>query len=172
MPLDDLDNLDSLDGLDNLDALDALDKLDGPQTPQPTGPRAAAGENGVEAGPLEQESQEELSELLQGFKQRARNEQERFDHATQSDFWVTAVFQTFEQAQAFRAAIGQPAQKYVDGYAVAKHLGIELPPADVSYNTGSRQDLKLIALITPGSGDADLSDVDDLSGLGDDEDGL
>ena len=152
-------NFDDLDTLDSLDALDSLDSLDAPTGPQPLEPRAHMTPSGPERGPLEEEAQQEMSEKLSGFKARAKAEAERMEQATQADYWFTAVFQTMEQASAFRAALGLPEHKYIDGYALARALNIELPPADVRFKDVERQDRKLIELIAPRDEQADLLDA-------------
>jgi hypothetical protein len=132
---DELDNLDGLDALDNLDALDGLDALDFDDTPRALAPSIPTE---VPAGEIEQATADELSELLGGFKARAKAEQKRFELATDSEYWFAVCFQTREQKDAFLEAVDwyQHGDKYLDGAFVAKQLNIKLPSADVPYNTG------------------------------------
>lgn len=93
---------------------------------------------------IETDVEEELSELLAGFKGRAKDENRRFMLATDSEYWFAVCFQTREQKEAFLTAMQWIAQgdKYLDGQWVAKQLGVQLPPADLRYNTG-KSDRKL-----------------------------
>lgn len=72
----------------------------------------------------------ELNSVRESFAERARRDQERWNYNCDSDFFSVLVFQTSEQAAAFHAAIGAPAEeKYINGILLAERLGIELPPA-------------------------------------------
>ena len=97
---------------------------------------------------IEEAPEEELSELLAGFKSRAREENRRFLVAVDSEFWFAICFQTREQKDAFLKATrwAQQGDKYLDGQWVAKQLAIDLPPADIRYNVG-KTDRKLNELI-------------------------
>jgi len=68
------------------------------------------------------------SELLQGFKDRAAAEQQRLIEVTDSEYWVCMCFQTREQKDEFLAKLNLDAlgDKYIDGMAVAKILGVTL----------------------------------------------
>lgn len=96
----------------------------------------------------EEMAAEEMSEVLQGFKDRAQQEQKRFVQATDSEFWFALCFQTREQKEEFlRKWLGSLdlGDKYLDGMQVAAKLGIklesEVPPMPKLHN-----DPKLAAL--------------------------
>ena len=87
----------------------------------------------VDAGPprpdqVEAEAMAEVSELLQGFRQRERNEQQRFEDATDTEYWFALCFQTREQKEQFLHAMGwfELGDKYIDGMAAAERAGVEL----------------------------------------------
>lgn len=76
----------------------------------------------------EQMAAEEVSELLQGFRNRERNEQQRFEDATDTEYWVALCFQTREQKEQFLHAIGwyELGDKFIDGMAAAEKANITL----------------------------------------------
>lgn len=85
-------------------------------------------------GDVEVDSANELSALLTGFRERARQENDRFTLATDSEFWFSIGFKSREQKETFLAALEwlQFGDKYLDGTAVAHALGIILPPVQLS----------------------------------------
>ncbi|WP_339139089.1 hypothetical protein [Kerstersia gyiorum] len=84
----------------------------------------------------------DLSALEEGFRKRAKDEGRRFALATDTEYWTCLCFQTREQKEAFLAALKllPLGDKYINGEDAAHLLGIELPPADVPYNTSARID--------------------------------
>lgn len=98
-----------------------LNKSTGPKlkgkAPEPEQPKNA-----------EADSLAELSEVLDGFKQRAEREQERFVDATDSEYWIAVCFQTRAQKEEFLEKLGLLADgdKYLDGLLVARKLGITI----------------------------------------------
>lgn len=81
-------------------------------------------------GPEEAEAEAlaEVSEILTGFRGRAKREDQRFVDATDSEYWVAVCFQTREQKDEFlqKARLADLGDKYLDGMAVARILGIRL----------------------------------------------
>lgn len=81
-------------------------------------------------GPEEAEAEAlaEVSEILSGFRGRAKREDQRFVDATDSEYWVAVCFQTREQKDEFlqKARLADLGDKYLDGMAVARILGIRL----------------------------------------------
>ena len=77
---------------------------------------------------------EELSALLDGFKQRAAREDDRFDLATDSENWFCVAFQSREQKEKFLQALGWLAcgDKYLDGVALAQHGSIDIGTVELS----------------------------------------
>lgn len=77
---------------------------------------------------LESEAAAESNEILESFKQRAANENERLLDATDSEFWVAVCFQTREQKDEFlrKSGLQKIGDKYLDGIKVAKQMGIAL----------------------------------------------
>ena len=97
----------------------------------------------------EEAATQEVSAVLAAFKQRAKNEQERFLLATDSEYWIGVCFQTRAQKEAFLLGVNllQHGDKYIDGELLAKRMGIALPAADVPYNVSARPDKKLAAMV-------------------------
>ncbi|MDR0275917.1 MAG: hypothetical protein LBI48_11390 [Burkholderiaceae bacterium] len=84
----------------------------------------------------------DLAAVESGFKKRAKDENLRFALATDSEYWACLCFQTREQKEAFLSALKLLAlgDKYIDGQQAAKVLGIDLPAANVPYNTSGKID--------------------------------
>ena len=95
-----------------------------------------------QTGDAETDCAADLSELQAGFRKRAKDEGRRFEQATDTEYWACLCFQTREQKEAFLKALNLLAigDKYLDGQEVARVLGVELPSADVPYNTSSKID--------------------------------
>lgn len=89
-------------------------------------------------GDVEADSQAEVNEILTGFKDRAKAEQDRFALATDSEFWVAMCFQSREQKEVFLKALNwlQYGDKYIDGCSIADAIGIELPEVRLPKPTG------------------------------------
>ncbi len=90
-----------------------------------------------------------LGELESAFMQRAKREGDRFELATDSEYWVAVCFQSRGQKEQFLAGLARIAKragvevdgdKYIDGWDVAKALGIALDRVEVPYNTSSKVD--------------------------------
>ncbi len=84
---------------------------------------------GVEyTGNVEKDAAAELSALEAAFRERRKDEDKRFKQATDSEFWFAACFPSRESKDAFLSAVGAArlGDKYIDGVALAKILGIEL----------------------------------------------
>lgn len=79
----------------------------------------------------------EFNEAQKAFAERNRKEQERFRLATDSEYWCCLVFQTREQKEAFLSTMKwiRHGDKYIDGVKVAREMGVEIPAAQVPYNT-------------------------------------
>lgn len=79
-------------------------------------------------GNVEADAEAELSELLKGFRQRAKEEQERYVLATDSEFWFAVCFRSRDHKEAFLQALGATllGDKYLDGHQLATLMGIEL----------------------------------------------
>ncbi|MGI8310685.1 hypothetical protein [Saccharopolyspora hattusasensis] len=80
-------------------------------------------------GDIEADSAAELDALAKGFRERTKREDERFRLATDSEYWFAVCFRTREDKDAFLKAARLMAigDKYLDGYAVARTLGIPMP---------------------------------------------
>lgn len=80
---------------------------------------------------LEAMAAEELDEIAAGFRRRMQREAERLDLVLDTDYWCCLCFQTYDQLVAFLQATGwrRIGERYLDGLAVARALGIELPPS-------------------------------------------
>lgn len=75
-----------------------------------------------------EDSRRELTALQQGFRDRAKREAERFRLATDSEYWLCVCFKTREDKELFlrNAGLLSIGDKYTDGYAVARQLGIAM----------------------------------------------
>ena len=96
------------------------------------------------SGDAQEDSLKDLGELELGFRKRAADENNRFALATDSEFWGVVCFQTREQRDTFFAALKVldlgNMQRYFDGCAIAKRLGIALPDAAVPYKATVKPD--------------------------------
>jgi hypothetical protein len=83
-------------------------------------------------GNLEADSAAELDAVQQGFRDRTKREDERFRLVTDSEYWFVLCFKSREDKEAFLKAAGLMAvgDKYLDGYAAARVLGIPMPNTD------------------------------------------
>jgi hypothetical protein len=114
-------------------------------TPAPTGGRSSrdpfaavaadvkAGEapNGGKPGDSEGGSEADLSELLKGFKSRARTEDDRMALAVDGAFYAVLVFPSTEIRNAFftNAQCDEANDlNFINGVHLAQRLGIPLPP--------------------------------------------
>lgn len=96
----------------------------------------------------EEGTKEDIAKVKSAFQQRSEAEQKRFELATDSEYWLCVCFQSRDQKEEFLQASGlEPlGDKYLDGWEVAKKLGVKIARAEVPYNTSTRQDKKLIDL--------------------------
>lgn len=101
---------------------------------------------------LEEHAAEVLTEAEAGFRDRARNETDRFFLATDTEYWFATCFQSRSQKDQFLAALREKfglkddGDKYIDGWMLAKALGIELDRVEVPYNTSSKLDKTWLGL--------------------------
>lgn len=93
-------------------------------------------------GNPEVDSRADLDAVQKGFRDRIKNENNRFELSTDSEYWFAACFQTREQKEAFLKALDLlvHGDKYIDGRLLAEKLGIELPAADVPYRAECKID--------------------------------
>ncbi len=79
---------------------------------------------------IEESVNGEVNEILSAFKQRAEREDDRFTDATDSEYWVSIVFQNRAQKEEFLRKIGidlvHDGDKYLNGMKVAEVLGVQL----------------------------------------------
>lgn len=110
----------SLDDLLDDDLADLADD-DGDAVPDPRA--GVAYEDNIE-----RDSPKETAALVSAFAQRRKREQDRFQQATDGEFWCALCFQTSEQKERFLEALKiiDLGDKYLDGLAVANRLGIDL----------------------------------------------
>lgn len=80
-------------------------------------------------GDLEKDSASELDALSAAMRERRTIERERYRQATDSEYWVALCFRSRKHKEAFIAGAGAArlGDKYVDGHAFARSLGIDLP---------------------------------------------
>lgn len=79
-------------------------------------------------GDIAEDSAREFTALEQGFRDRAQRENDRFRMATDSEYWVAVCFKSREDKERFlnRAGLLRVGDKYLDGYQVARILGIDV----------------------------------------------
>lgn len=77
---------------------------------------------------VERMAAEEVSEILEGFRARERTEQQRFEDATDSEYWIALCFQTREQKEQFLHEMGwfELGDKFIDGMLAAERAGVTL----------------------------------------------
>jgi hypothetical protein len=99
-------------------------------------------------GNFEEDAKTEMSATLAAFMARRTAEAKRFELATDTEYWFCVCFQTREQKDHFLQAVEWfiHGDKYLDGAFVAAKMGVELPPAEVPYNTSAKVDAKLKTL--------------------------
>lgn len=106
----------------------------------------------VEGEGIEGRATRVLSEAEQAFRERAQREADRFELATDSEYWAALCFQSRRQKEQFlqalrdRLGLRDDGDKYLDGWEVAKAMGITLDREDVPYNTSAKQDRRWLEL--------------------------
>lgn len=90
-------------------------------------------------GNLQHDAAAELDAVAQGFRDRKAREAERYELATNSDYWFCICFATMAQRDAFLAATDwrEHGTRYLDGRDIARRMGIDLPP-DPDWPNGKR----------------------------------
>lgn len=86
---------------------------------------------GVEyTGNLEEDCQTEFAAIDHAYRERAKREGERFQDATDSEFWFAVCFKDRDEKDAFLKAAGVKVRlmgdKYISGRDLAAVLGIKL----------------------------------------------
>lgn len=86
-------------------------------------------------------------EALQN-KERKKALREKLRLTTDSEFWAALCFETRGQKDAFLQAVGvyDDGDKYIDGVAFARRLGIDLPKANIDYRPTARPNKRLSSL--------------------------
>lgn len=81
------------------------------------------------SGNLEADAAAELTAMEAAYRQRRGAEDKRFRTATDSEFWFAVCFRDRAAKDAFLAALkaDRLGDKYLDGHALARVLGITLP---------------------------------------------
>lgn len=82
-------------------------------------------------GDVEEDATAEFDALAQGFRDRMKREQARFLQVVDTGYWTCVCFATAEQHFAFRRALGwdRYGGRYVDGVALARDMGVDIPPS-------------------------------------------
>lgn len=88
-------------------------------------------------GDLEKDCEKELNAVQKAFYERRQKEQERFEIATDSEYWFCVCFSTRDQKEHFLKEMGllDIGDKYLDGYEVAKKFNITLPEQNIDFKT-------------------------------------
>lgn len=100
-------------------------------------------------GNPEADSEADLDAVQEGFRNRAKQESDRFALATDSEYWACVCFQSREQKERFLAALNilEFGDKYLDGQLVAERLGVKLPAADVPYKPDPKLDREWLSFV-------------------------
>lgn len=88
-----------------------------------------------------EDAEQAVKAVATGFLKRAQDEAKRVRLSTDSEYWFAVCFQTREQKEAFLTAMKWilAGDKYLDGAMVARSLGVDLPSAEVPYNTSENR---------------------------------
>lgn len=83
-------------------------------------------------GDIEVDAKTELIAAREALRAVDEQRNRRMDFITDSEYWFAVSFQTREQKEAFLQALNLYAHgdKYLDGYVVARKLGVTLPPVE------------------------------------------
>lgn len=76
-----------------------------------------------------------LTAIQKAFRDRKKQEEKRFNQATDSEYWFAVCFLTRNQKETFLQAFGWDAlgDKYIDGVALSAGIGIELPSEELRF---------------------------------------
>lgn len=98
----------------------------------------------------EQKENAAMSDVLRGFKERAKAEAIRFAETTRTDYYLCVVFEHGDQANAFLRGAEMPDQNsmFIDGTILAKALNIELPKSPFKLRALKSPDRSLNSLVT------------------------
>lgn len=105
-------------------------------------------------GDLEKDGEKMSNAMLDGFKDRIKQENARRSFATDSEYWCCLYFHSRAQKDQFLKAVGwfDLGDKYVDGGKVAEKLGIALDAANVTFKEET-QDRMITANLNPIGGE-------------------
>lgn len=94
---------------------------------RPTAPDPLAGVDYT--GNVETDAATELAAIESAFIDRRNTEDARFKNATDSEYWFAVCFKTRAHKDAFLEAVNavRLGDKYLDGHALARLLGVPLP---------------------------------------------
>lgn len=100
-------------------------------------------------GDPEVDSIADLNEIEAGFRNRAKQESNRFDLVIDTEYWYCTCFQSRKQKEQFLAALKilEFGDKFLDGLLVAERLGIKLDPVEIPFNPTPRIDPKLASFV-------------------------
>lgn len=106
-------------------------------------------------GDLQGDADHTLDSVQSGFRERMAAEAARFKRATDASYYFVVVCETGAQADVLLDALGgerKAGDLFVDGRAVADHLGVDLPKADLVPRKAPKIDPRLSRLVRrPGS---------------------
>ena len=79
---------------------------------------------------LDVDAAREMTALQEGFAKRAKAEKDRFVKATDTEYWFAVCFNSRDDKEAFLKAVkankNVMGDKYLDGYKLARLLGVEM----------------------------------------------
>ena len=90
-----------------------------------------------------------LTDLQRGFRAKKSEERQRYQDATDSEFWVALCFETRAQKEEFLSKIGvlTMGDKYLDGREVAAAMNIEIESPRPDLKRTYRQSTRMNDLI-------------------------
>jgi len=99
-------------------------------------------------GDPEGDAKEELTQVQAGFRERMKEEADRFSHATMTDYYCVVAMETGEQMTALLQALGLKGNElFVDGNIITDALGVKVPEAPKRKVKLKKIDMKLASLV-------------------------
>ncbi|WP_278976737.1 hypothetical protein [Oligella urethralis] len=82
---------------------------------------------------LESDLLNDLDAVKQGFRERAKIENSRFEDVTDSEYWFAMCFKTRDQKERFLRAMAwiEYGDKYLNGIEIANQMGIDIGDSEV-----------------------------------------
>lgn len=101
------------------------------------------------SGDIEVDSLADLDAVQRGFRERAKNEDKRFELVVDSEYWFAVCFQSRAQKERFLMAMKwiELGDKYLDGQEVARLMGVDLPAEQVPFQSTGKIDKDWLSFV-------------------------